>query len=138
MVDPLSALIAYLKADSALTALVGARVFGAELDRRENASMPRACVVVSPAGGGFIGLENQVYADSRVDVDCYGATPYAAWQVYLAAEEAMETLEREVYTDVLLHWAKPSARGSNGRTPDADWPIVLSSWQVLAGKVAAA
>lgn len=128
----------YLKADSDLAALVGARVFGGELDRRENPSMPRACVVVQPSGGGFLGLENQVYGDGRVDVDCYGATAWQAWQVYLAAEAALMSLEREVYASVLLHWAKPSSRGSQGRTPDLDWPIVLSSWQVLAGRVAAA
>lgn len=136
--DPLTGLIEFLKADTDLAALVSTRVFGAELPRNQVASMPRAAVVVQPAGGGLMGLEFQSWGDIRVDVDCYGSTAFASWQVYLAAYRALKMMQREVVAGVLLHWAKPSARGNTARDPDTDWPITLSSWQVLVSEIAAA
>ena len=47
--NPIVALVTFFKADSALSALVGIRVFGAELPNTETESMPRAVVVISPS-----------------------------------------------------------------------------------------
>lgn len=136
--DPIEALVAFLKADSAVAAILGARVFGGELDRREVQSMPRACAVLSPAGGGLIGLEYQNYGDLRVDVDCYAATVQGSWTLYRAVYGALKEMKREIFADTLLHWAKPSSRGTTGRDPLTDWPMTISSWQVLAAEVAVA
>lgn len=138
-VDPIAALVTYLKAQSAITTLAGQRVFGGELPRNETPSMPRAAVVVSPAGGGLLGLATLKSSDLRVDVDCYGATANQAWTLYLACYEALKALSGEVRSGVLLHWAKPSAKGNLGRASDnLDWPLTLSSWQVFASEEAAA
>lgn len=136
--DPIEALVAFLKADSAVAAILSARVFGGELPRRENESMPRACVVLKPAGGGLIGLEYQSYGDMRVDVDCYAATSQGSWTLYRAVYGALKGMQREVFADTLLHWAKPSSRGTTARDPLTDWPVTISSWQVLVAEVAVA
>jgi hypothetical protein len=136
--DPISALVGFLKVQTPVTALGGTRVFGGELPRNENQSMPRTAIVLSPAGGGLIGLEYQTFGDQRVDVACYGATVKASWDLYLAVHQALKLLKREVYADTLLHWARLSSAGASGRTPDTDWPITISSWQVLAAEVVAA
>lgn len=137
-VDPIYGLVGYLAADAGVSALVGTRVFGGELPRSENGSMPRQAVVVQPAGGGIMGLAYQDYGDFRVDVSCYGATPLDAWALYLAVHSALKSLRREVSHSALLHWARPSSKGLSGRDTDTDWPLVISSWQVFAAEVTAA
>jgi len=128
MSDPIEAVVTYLQDVTAAT------VFGGELDRREAKTMPRQVVVVKPAGGGLLGASGQPFGDQRVDVDCYGETPRDSWLLHLAIEDALLSLSRRVYGSTLLHWAKPSARGTLARDPDTDWPISVSSYQVLAGR----
>ena len=146
--DPIAALVAYLRADSTLAALLGTvtatgvpatvPVFGGSVPRSLVAVMPRSMVILNAAGGGLMGLEGQTWGDRRVDVDCYGSTEHAAWDVYLEVERALEALSHEVHGDTLLKWAKASSRGFAAKDPDTDWDDVLSSWQVLAGKEAVA
>lgn len=136
--DPVTALVQFLKADADLAARVSTRVFGAELPRNQTDAMPRAAVVVQPAGGGLMGLEYQSWGDVRMDVDCYGSTPFESWTTYLMAYRALKMMEAQVVAGVLLKWAKPSAKGNTARDPDTDWPVTLSSWQVLVGETAAA
>ena len=133
--DPIVALTAFLRADAALVALLGTRVFGAELPEHEVASMPQRCVVLRRAGGG--GLHTGGYmrlGDFRLDVTCYGETPYQAAQVNLAVQDALKNMRRNVQGAALLHWATPSGGGIALRDPDAEWPLVFSSWQVLASE----
>ena len=138
MVDPIPAVIALLKADGAVAAATGGRVFGAELPRGEVTSMPRAAVVVNAAGGGLLGGGYQEYGDIRVDVDCYGTTRATSADVYGAVYDALKHLRREVHATVLLHWARPSAKAVSAVDPDTGWPVTTSSWQLLASEVAAA
>lgn len=139
-VDPINAVVAFLRADSAVSARVGARVFSEELPESENESMPRQAVVVSSAGGGLMGKTNN-FGDRRVDVACYGATLAQSRQLYnLAVRDALKNkLERKVIADsastsVLIHWAKISADGVTAKDPGTGWPMTLSSWQVLAAE----
>lgn len=135
---------AFLQADTDVAAIVGTqagygvRVFGGELPRQLVASMPRASVVVKAAGGGLLGQAQQRYGDQRVDVDCYGATPHEAWDVYLEVAAAFDALDAAVHGDTLLSSANVSSRGIQARDPETDWPVVVATWQVLAGKDAAA
>jgi hypothetical protein len=134
MPDPIAASVAFLLSDAPLVTLVGSRVFGGELPAREAEHMPRAAVVLKPAGGGLLGTGTIDVGDTRLDVDCYGATPLDAWTVYLAVYGALKGLTRGAYASTVLHWARPSSRGTLARDPDTDWPVTVSSWQVLAGE----
>ena len=135
---------AFLQANADVLALVGTqagfgpRVFGGEFPRQLNSSMPRAGVVVKAAGGGLLGRAQQRYGDTRVDVDCYGATPHEAWDVYLVVAAAFDALDADQYGDTLLKSANVTSRGIQARDPETDWPVVVATWQVLAGKDAAA
>jgi hypothetical protein len=133
--DPIEGLVEFLQADAGVSLLVGSRVYGGELPRADVTSMPRTAVVLKPAGGGLLGTAFQEYGDIRVDVDCWGETPRAAWILYLAVNAALKQLRHEESADVLLRWARPSSRGVSARDPDTDWPVCLSSWQVLAHEV---
>lgn len=129
--DPITALVEFLSDDEAITARAAGRVFGGELPESENDSMPRAAVVISPAGPPTMGLAFQRYSDLRVDVDCYGATPSEAFDLYRDVKSALKNLSGATYNEMRLYWCRQSAGPSEGRDPDTDWPMSLSSWQVL-------
>lgn len=140
-VDPINAVVAFLRAQPDVAALVGSRVEAEELPDEQSAHMPRAAIVVSLAGGGLLGRGYQEYGDVRVDIDCYGVTQRAARTLYLAVRPALKHLRREVVADsadtrVLLHWARLSAGGTTARDPRTDWPVCISSWQIFASEVA--
>lgn len=131
MQDPIEALVAFLKADPPTAVLTAGRIYGGLLLRADTPGMPRAAISMRPAGGGLLGRGYETVTDVRVDVDCYGADPKQAWGVYLAAHQALKLLRRNVSAGTLLHWARPSSAGVLAVDPQTDWPIVLSSWQVL-------
>lgn len=137
MVDPVTALVTFLKADAPVAALASTRVFGGELPRGQVAEMPRAAVVLKPAGGpgGYGYIE---FAKVRVDVDCYAATVRDAWTLHLAVRTALKQMRRNVTGGVLLHSADVSADGVTARDPDTDWPVTVSSYLVSVAEVAAA
>ena len=133
--DPIVALTSYLKLDQDVSDLAGDRVFGAELPDSENAHMPRKTVVVRRAGGGLLITGGYMrLGDLRVDVFCYGETPYLASQLGRAVQEALKQMRRNTQGDALLHWAVMSGGPISLRDPDAEWPLDFSSWQVLASE----
>lgn len=135
--DRLTALIAILKADAAVSAQVGTRVFGGELPPAETASMPRKATVISHGGGlGVFGGGYQEYGDTRVDARCYGETPLEADDVWRAAYGALKQMRRTLQGTIYVHWARPSGGPLSLRDPDTDWPYVFSSFQVLAAEAA--
>lgn len=141
--DVIAAVRAFLQADPGVAAAVGTqagygvRAFGGEFPRQLASTMPGAAVVVKAAGGGLLGAAQQRYGDTRVDVDCYGRTPHEAWDVYLDVAAAFDALDADEYAGGLLKGANVSSRGIQARDPDTDWPVVVATWQVVAGKDAA-
>jgi len=129
--DPVSTVVSLLEADSAVSALVGPNVFGGELPRSDPPTMPQKAVVVVPSagpsnlGGGWL-----PFNDFRVDVICYGATPFEAYGVWDVVVPAL--------TDALkhdrVHWARTAAGPIQYRDPATDWPIARGSFQVLANQ----
>lgn len=137
-VDPIKGVIEWLRLDEDVAALAASRVYFGRLPDNEKPNMPRPLVTVQAAGGGFLGGGYQDYGDRRLDVDCYGSSDYQAWLVHLAVRGALKHLRRQVSEGVLLHWARPSSEGIQGRDPETDWPVVFASFQLLASEVAAA
>lgn len=137
--SPIAALIEYLNADVTIAEEVGDRVFGGEIPSDRDEDMPEPTIVVKRAGGlDIIGQGYQDYGDIRVDVLCYAATPFAAEELALAVQPALKQMRRTVYDDCVLHWARKSGGTLPLRDPDTDWPLVVSSWQVLVGEIVAA
>lgn len=81
--DPAAALVALLKADVAVSAIVGDLVFRPSLpEPPDRPAMPTACIVVTPAGGYVrYGGSMLKLVDPRIDVRCYGETDNAANQL---------------------------------------------------------
>lgn len=137
--DPVAALVAFLRADTGIAALVGTRVFGGELDEAETKLMPRAAIVVDTGGGTqSIGSAYQEYGDARYDLRCYAKLPHSADALYRVAHRALKQMTRQKRAGVLLHWARPAGGPISLRDGDTDWPYVFASYQVLAAEVSVA
>lgn len=135
--DLIAALVEFVADVPEVRALTDGRVFGGELPAEEQRFMPRAAVVVSPAGGsGAFGGGYQQYGDRRVDVHLYAATMPDADALWRALNPAMKQMRRAVHADCLLHWARSGGDPLTLRDPDTDWPYVLASYQVMAAEVA--
>lgn len=135
--DPVGALVAFLTATPEVSAITGSRIYGGEVAKSDVATMPRSSVVVSPSGGlGVFGGGYQEYGDRRFDVDCYAATEGSSYALFLEVHHALKQMYAHNRSGVRLHWARPAAGGNTSRDPRTDWPVTLSSWQVLASEIA--
>lgn len=137
--DAIDAAIAIAKADAAVAALVGARVYGMELPIADVGSMPRACIVIRASGGAppsYTEGTAQLQA-MRFDANCYGATMYDADHVRRALRGAYRTVSRQVIQSVLVHWINPAGGLLSFRDPDTDWPRAVETWQILTAEQAA-
>jgi len=141
--DPLAAVVSYLLADTEVQAQVGLKVFGAELPPLNTLgfTMPVKCMVVAYAGGTAIGpgARSKVPLGLyRMDVKAYGGTPFEASAVYLAAmDRLVRTLERSVERGTtLLHNAVVAGGPIGLRDGDLDWPMVLSTYEIMISEVA--
>lgn len=138
--DVLKAAVAFLKADSDVSGLLGTRVYGLELPASEIPNMPRQSCVLKLAGGPTnIGGTTYLQAGQhRIDVFNYGGTGIDAVALQRATHDALKELDRTVQGDTLLHWAHQSSGPIWLRDPDGDWPVVVESWLVLAAETTAA
>lgn len=136
MVDPIAALRGFYLAQSDVAALVGTRVFGGEIPPSETRNMPRQCLLIQDAGSlGTFGEANR-FGDVRIDLACYGATAYEAWQLRQTVKLATkERLRRVVHEGVLLHWMVQAGGVGHLVDPQTGWPYHLTSWQLLAAEV---
>ena len=126
-------LIAILRADVAVADLVQARVFGAELPREEVGHMPRPAIVIAASGGGSLGPGARSYVPwvvTRVDVQCYGAAPYGAFEVHSAVYEVMTQLRRTTIDTTVLKDAVVAGGPIQSRDTNTDWPFVLGVYDV--------
>ena len=139
--DPVKAIIDVLKANAAITTLVGTRVFGIELPQAEAASMPRKAIVVKPSGGAGFGVGERDYIEHsapRMDVFSYGETPFEAAKVRREVYDVLKQLNRTVINTTLIHWVNPAGGLIHLRDADTDWPFVFESFQVFAAERAVA
>lgn len=136
-VDTLGALIGYLRGLTTVSALAGARIYGAELPATEAAHMPRACVVLRHAGQGFgsWGMRRTGVGSQRFDVRCYGATPREAMLLSGVVTAAMKGLVRHADGATVLFDAAHTGGPFSLLEPDGlEWPFALTSYNVLTNE----
>ena len=129
--DIIGAIVDLLKADSNIAA-AGDLVFGGELPANETANMPRRAIIVQPSGGVSLAAGSFINHDTqRVDLFCYGKTPYEAEDLRRLARRALTSVRRRIVGGCLIHWAEPAGGFSAGRDRDAAWPVAFQSFQVF-------
>lgn len=136
--DELTALVEWLSLDDVIREAIDDRIFGHELPDEQASVMPRACVVISNAGGFTEGLP-EVLDRSRVDVRCYGATLDEAKALAVQVARRFRELRRFVAANgTVLHPARRSGGFVPLREQIGGWPLILRSWLVVFDVQAAA
>jgi hypothetical protein len=139
--DPIKAIIDILKANAAVTTLVGTRVFGLELPRPEAASMPRKAIVIQASGGGVFRVGSSDYikhSDQRIDIFSYGETPFEAQKVRREVVDVLKQAKRQVINGTLIQWINRAGGSLALRDPDTDWPVCFESFQLFFAETAVA
>lgn len=125
--DHIVAVTDILKADSGVASLVGSRVFGIELPKAETQHMPRKAIVVKQSGG--IGSRDYIrHSNPRIDVFCYGETPYEARKLRREVYDVLQQLKRTVINSTLVHWFNPSGGPLDLRDPETQWSLCFESY----------
>lgn len=138
--DPVAALRSFLLADADVAALAGTRIFGSELPRSEVQAMPRKAALIRKAGAGAsVGNASRVrFSAPRMDIFCYGETPYEAARLDLAVYEALKQMEPNVQGTCRLHDAVLAGGPIDLREEDTSWALVFRSYQVATAEQAVA
>jgi hypothetical protein len=129
--DPTLAIAAYLKAQEPVWEASEERIFRPELPEGEDKKMPRACILVRPAGGGAMSARDYLpFIDSRLDLVCYGSTRLQAENIAREVALALKFLRRSKWKEIVLCWARVSSQPASAIDPNTNWPFALVSTQV--------
>lgn len=134
--DAITAVVEWLSLDTVLGAETlhdgdEPRIFGGELPDDEAQYMPRACIVVSDAGG-FSDRLPEVLDRSRVDTRSYARTPDEAKALAVHVRRRLKELRRFVAENgVVLHPAQRAGGYIPLREPVGGWPLVLRSYLLV-------
>lgn len=132
MADIVTAIVDLLKADAGIAGSAGEHVYGGELPADVAATMPRHAIVVQPSGGapyqpaGTLDLEAQ-----RLDLICYGPTPFEASELRRLAGPLLRNTIRRVVSGVLIHRVQSAGGYQAGRDRDGACPYAFQSYQAL-------
>lgn len=120
--DSVGAVAAYLQAQSAISTLLGTRVYGLEVPKADAVSMPRKCIVIKRAGGIGEASDLDVY-QHRFDFNCYGETTYEADKVWRTLRTELRDLNRNVTSSTMIYNALHSAGPFSFRDQPTHWPV---------------
>lgn len=129
--DTVGALVTYLAAQSAISSLLSARVYGLELPKADSDDMPRKAIVIKRAGGIGEDSELDVFMH-RLDFRCYGETTFQADRVWRTLRTELRLLTKNVTGSVVLFSASHSAGPFSLRDQPTEWPMVVDTWLVKA------
>jgi hypothetical protein len=128
--DALGALLIWLGDDPDIAMLTAGRLYGAELPTSEVGTMPKKVIIVRWAGG-FGVIDVLLLSSWRVDIWCYGATPYEASVLHRFVHSRMKALPGITIAGVKLYPAQESGGPLSVRELDTKWPAVIQSFAVL-------
>ena len=131
-VDITAGIVAFLKADSGVSALTDGRVFGVEVPGSEASAMPRKAVVARPSGGASFASGSFVeHETQRLDILAYGETVFEAERLRRAVFDAIRAKRRGKVGATLIHWIDPAGGWATQREADVSWPVAFQSVNVF-------
>jgi hypothetical protein len=126
--DALVGLKDILLGHAEVSALCEQRVYGGELPQEQAASMPRKAILLRWAGGG--GPLYRLLTVWRVDVYCWGETPYEASVLHRTVHACLKHVSHGLVANVMVYSIEESGGPLQLREPDTLWPAVVQSWVI--------
>lgn len=129
----------FLLNDPDVAAIAGTKVFGNEVPESENATMPKAVVLINSAGHGRVNANYIPVNNTIKDIRCYGKTPYESNMLFMVVAHALKQLRRTVVTqnglpDTILYSAMLVSGQFSAREPDTEWPVSWGSFEILVSE----
>lgn len=131
MNDITQALVIYLKADAGVLALVGAGVYGIEIDPEEAPDMPFKTVTVRPEGG-LVNRGTVPMVRPRFEFWSTAATFKEAAEIDGAVYDALMAIKREQIGTVGIHAALPAGGHRASREASTGWRAIVRAAEIIA------
>jgi hypothetical protein len=134
MVDPLGRIFTDLRADSALAAETGGKIW-AEVPALWNGQPlpedPRPYVLVNPLA---VGRGRHIPIDThRIAITCYGKDPRLAARLYgLVSDVLHDAGPRHTAGGTALYRSEEEVGGQPANDPLTGWPVNISIYQIWA------
>lgn len=136
--NPITSIKTYLLTISAITALVGTRIYGEEIpfDATDEVDLPPTIVLDNAGKRDLWGASNMDVSGFRVTTRCYAPTLLQASDLDLLVYAAMKSINRWAVAGVGgLHYATQESGPRMLRDPDTKWPYSVSSYMLMVGEV---
>ena len=130
----LTGLSAFLKANTAVAALVSTRIWFPEIPEDQEAGMPQKAILLQQVGG-IHPADYIARSFPKIDVRCYAEKLDDCMSVYLAVHDALKAFQRSVYDKTLMHTFTQDGGPIYLREPDLAWPFILSTWTLQASEI---
>jgi hypothetical protein len=128
--DAIRALITWLGTQPDIASLTAGRIYGGELPTSEVGTMPKKVILLRWAGG--LGISDVILLSNwRVEIWCYGETPYEGDLLNRLVHRRMKSLTSQMIDGVKLYPVQESEGPHNFREPDTKWPATIQSWSSL-------
>ena len=124
-----------LEVGPALKVIADGRVFAVELPKSEAAAMPRAAVVIAPAGGPEDVSFQQITTD-LIRLLCFGKTVTEAASLSEDVHRRLKWFPSGNYANRRVHSFTRSSGRVFYRDPETDWPVFLEGWLIRASESA--
>lgn len=131
MTNITEALVAFLKADSAVLALVGTSVYGVEIPPKKAPDMPAKTVTIRPEGGPTNRGTVPVYRP-RFEFWSTAETFLEAMEIDGAVYDALVGISREDVSGVGIYAALPAAGARASREATTGWRAMVRAAEIVA------
>lgn len=133
MQDVLLALQTHLLTVSAVTDLVGTRIWGGEIPPKQIKDMPRKAIILRYAGG-LEEFRTHREQKPRMIVFSYGEGYFQAGQVDRAVADVLIEIRRLDVSDTLIYSVAYAGGPRQMKEPDTGWRYVTRTITVRAGE----
>lgn len=131
----LTGLSAFLKANTAVAALVSTRIWFPEIPEDQEEAMPQKAILLQPAGGAYA-ADYILLGEPKVDVRCYAQKLDDCMLIYLAVHDALKAMQRTAsYGKLIMHNCTQDGGPLFLREPELNWPFMLSTWTLKASEI---
>lgn len=131
MIDEVTAVVAWLKADSSVSALVGANVFAPVVPEGFSLETPAECIVVHRRGG-MANPDIAVLATPLVEIECWSLDTTRTRLIYGTLRDVMHgACGIDLTTNGYVIRSEEVISAQDTFDPNTSWPMTFGTFSVM-------